>query len=174
MTEAIHILKDVPNAICGPKLSCRQSNSQLIRPSPWPQKQSRIHKRQMLDRFSGHLATRQLPGAEQALAYLYSKYIRNLSVHTIRQTSAVVLSFLQFLHDDGITIFTLTRGDIGAFVKFEQDQGLQPVSIIGYLRALYAFLAFLVMEEILPHEIMERKIRLSWRLPGRISYGSTD
>ncbi len=160
MTEAIRILKDVPNAICRPKLRCRQSNSQLICPSPWPQKQSRTHKRQMLDRFSGHLATRKLPGAEQALAYLYSKYIRSLSVHTIRQTSAVVLSFLQFLHDDGITIFTLTRRDIGAFVEYEQDRGLQPVSIIGYLRALYAFLAFLVTEEILPHEIMQRKIRI--------------
>jgi len=101
-----------------------------------------------------------LPGAELAIEYLYSKYIRDLSIHTIRQTGGVVFSFLQFLHGGGSTIFTLTRRDIGSFVEYEQDRGLQPISIIGYLRALYAFIAYLVQEEILQHEIMQRKIRI--------------
>jgi len=160
MTEAIGIQKDVPTTNWFANPLGRRSRSQLIRPSPQPQIISRTNKRKILDRFSGDLTSGVLPGAELAFEYLYSKYIKNLSIHTIRQTGAVVLSFLQFLHNEGTTIFKLTRRDIGAFVEYEQDRGLRPVSVIGYLRALYAFIAYLVKEEILPHDIMQRKIRI--------------
>lgn len=160
MTEAIRIQKDVPTAHWSINPRIRQNSSQLIRPSPQPQIRSPTDKRRILDRFSHLLAVSALPGAELAIEYLYSKYIRDLSIHTIRQTGGVVFSFLQFLHGDGSTIFTLTRRDIGSFVEYEQDRGLRPISIIGYLRALYAFIAYLVQEEILQHEIMQRKIRI--------------
>ncbi len=140
MTEAIRIQNDVPTANWVSNSGVRQNKSQLIRPSPHSQLKSRTSKRKTLDQFSGRLTTSALPDAELAIEYLYTKYISNLSVHTIRQTGAVVLSFLQFLHDSGgTTIFTLTRRNIGSFVEFEQDRGLRPVSILGYLRALYAF-----------------------------------
>ena len=160
MTEAIRIQKDVPTAHWRINPRIRQNRSQLIRPSPRPQITSPTSKRKTFDQFSGRFTVSALPGAELAIEYLYSKYIRNLSVHTIRQTGGVVLSFLNFLHDGGTTIFTLTRRDIGSFVEYEQDRGLRPISIIGYLRALYAFIAHLVKEEILPHAIMQRKIRI--------------
>jgi len=161
MTEAIHIQKDVPTANWVSNSWIRQNRSQLIRPSPHSQLKSRTSKRKILDQFSGRLTASALPGAELAIEYLYSKYIRNLSVHTIRQTGGMVLSFLQFLRDGGgTTIYTLTRQDIGAFVEYEQDRGLRPVSIIGYLRALYAFITYLVKEEVIPQEIMRRKIRI--------------
>ena len=160
MTEAIHIQKDVATAHWRINPRIRKNSSQLIRPSPRPQITSPTGKRKILDRFSNHLAVSTLPGAELVIEYLYSKYISNLSIHTIRQTGSVVLSFLQFLHSNKTTIFTLTRRDIGSFVEYEQDRGLRPISIIGYLRALYAFIAYLVKEEILPQEIMQRKIRI--------------
>ena len=160
MTEAIHIQKDVPTAYWRINPRIRKNSSQLTPPSPQPQIRSPTNKRKTLDRFSHLLAVSALPGAELAIEYLYSKYIKNLSIHTIRQTGRVVFSFLQFLRDGGITIFTLTRRDIGSFVEYEQDRGLRPISIIGYLRALYAFIAYLVKEEILPQEIMQRKIRI--------------
>lgn len=161
MTETIRIQNDVPTANWVSNSGVRQNRSQLIRPSPHSQLKSRTSKRKTLDQFSGRLTTSALPGAELAIEYLYAKYISNLSVHTIRQTGAVVLSFLQFLRDSGgTTIFTLTRRNIGSFVEFEQDRGLRPVSIIGYLRALYAFIAYLVKEEVLPQDIMRRKIRI--------------
>jgi integrase/recombinase XerD len=160
MTEAIRIQKDVPTANWVSNSWIRQNSSQLIRPSPHSQLKSRTSKRKTLDKFSCRLTASALPGAELAIEYLYSKYIKNLSVHTIRQTGGVVLSFLQFLHDGGTTILTLTRRDVGSFVEYEQDRGLRPVSIIGYLRALYAFVAYLVKEEVLPQEIMRRKIRI--------------
>ena len=160
MTEAIRIQKDVPTANWVSNSWIRQNRSQLIRPSPHSQLKSRTSKRKTLDRFSGRLTVSALPGAELAIEYLYSKYIKNLSVHSIRQTGGVALSFLKFLHDSGTTILTLTRRDVGSFVEYEQDRGLRPVSIIGYLRALYAFVTYLVEEEVLPQEIMRRKIRI--------------
>ena len=160
MTEAIRIQTDVPTANWVSNLGVRHNRSQLIPPIPHSQLKSRTNKRKTFDQFSGRLTVSTLPGAELAIEYLYSKYIRNLSVHTIRQTGGVVLSFLNFLHDGGTTIFTLTRRDIGSFVEYEQDRGLRPISVIGYLRALYAFIAYLVKEEILPQEIMQRKIRI--------------
>jgi site-specific recombinase XerD len=54
----------------------------------------------------------------------------------------------------------LTRRDIGAFVEYEQDKGLKVVSIISHLRAIYAFVAYLVIQEILPPEIMNPKVRM--------------
>jgi integrase/recombinase XerD len=160
MTEAIHIQKDVPTVHWRINPRIRKNSSQLIRPSPRPQITSPTGKRKILDRFSHHLAVSALPGAELAVEYLYLKYIKDLSVHTIRQTGGVVLSFLQFLRDGGTTILTLTRRDVGSFVEYEQDRGLRPISIIGYLRALYAFIAYLVEEEVLPQDIMMRKIRI--------------
>jgi len=146
MTEAIHIQKDVPTAYWRINPRIRKNSSQLIRPSPQPQIKSPTGKRKTLDRFTHLLAVSALPGAELANEYLYSKYIKNLSVHTIRQTGRVVFSFLQFLHDGGSTIFTLTRREIGSFVECEQDRGLRPISIIGYLRALYPRLMLAVWD----------------------------
>jgi hypothetical protein len=128
MTEAIRIQKDVPTANCVSNSWIRQNRSQLIRPSPHSQLKSRTSKRKTLDRFSGRLTVSALPGAELAIEYLYSKYIKNLSVHSIRQTGGVALSFLKFLHDSGTTILTLTRRDVGSFVEHEQDRGLRPVA----------------------------------------------
>ncbi|MCP4340700.1 MAG: site-specific integrase [Desulfobulbaceae bacterium] len=161
MTETFCILKDAPTvrwprrAVAG-----TQFNADSIRPSPAPQKNQLNMKRQLLNRLSDRFIASYLPGADLAVAYLYAKYIRNLSVHTIRQSGGVLLSFLGFLYDDALSIFTLTRHDISAFIEYEQDRGLKPLSVISYLRTLYAFIAFLVEQEVLSHQIMKRKIRI--------------
>ena len=161
MTETFCILKDAPTvrwprrAVAG-----TQFNADPVRPSPAPQKNQLNTKRQLLNRLSDRFIASGFPGADLAVEYLYAKYIRNLSVHTIRQSGGVLLSFLGFLYDDALSIFTLTRHDISAFIEYEQDRGLKPLSVIGYLRALYAFIAFLVEQEVLSHQIMKRKIRI--------------
>ncbi len=117
-------------------------------------------KRQVLFRCCSRLAASGLSGADIAVEYLYGKYIKNLSVHTIRQSGHVVLSFLRFLSNDNTDIYTLTRQNICFFVEYQQDRGLKTLSVIGYLRALYAFITFLAEQEILPHTIMQNKIRI--------------
>lgn len=161
MTETFCILKDVPTVRWPRRADARtQFNADPIRPSPISQKNQLNTKRQILNRFSDRFIASDLPGADLAVEYLYAKYIRNLSVHTIRQSGGVLLSFLGFLYEDDLSIFTLTRHDISAFIEYEQNRGLKPLSVIGYLRALYAFIAFLVEQEVLSHQIMKRKIRI--------------
>ena len=157
MTETVGIRQDVTNSDWGTlTLDTRRIRSHPIRPSPGPL----TSKRRTLNRISGRLLASDLPGNDLAIDYLYSKYIKNLSVHTIRQAGGVLLAFLRFLDNDDTSIFTLTRRDISAFVEYEQDCGLQPVSLIGYLRALYAFIAYLVKQEVIPHDLMEPKVRI--------------
>lgn len=161
MTDAICILKGVPTSDWpGTTIPARRNNSQLIQAFSSPSRSSPTKKRKILDRFSGRLAASALPGASLVTEYLYAKYIKNLSSHTIRQAGGVLLLFLNFLHAETTTIFTLTRRDINAFVEYEQDRGLKPVSVIAHLRALYAFIAYLAEQEILPGNIMKRKVRI--------------
>ena len=54
----------------------------------------------------------------------------------------------------------IDEGDIGAFVEGEQDRGLKTVSIISHLRVIYAFINYLVDQEIVTPETMKPKIRI--------------
>jgi len=117
-------------------------------------------KRRILQRYCSRISASGLPGADQAVEYLYGKFIKNLSSHTIKQSGRVVLSFLHFLPNEGTSVYSLTRKNIRAFVEYEQDRGLKPQSVIGNLTALYAFVVFLVKQGILPQTVMQRKIRL--------------
>ncbi|MCP4338520.1 MAG: tyrosine-type recombinase/integrase, partial [Desulfobulbaceae bacterium] len=117
-------------------------------------------RRQAFHRWCSRAEASGFAGTELLVEYLYGKYIKNLSVHTIRQSCSIVLSFLKFLDRKHQTIYTLTHQDIGAFVEFEQDRGLKTVSIIHHLEMVNAFIAFLVEQEILPHDIKQHKIKL--------------
>jgi hypothetical protein len=69
MTEAIRIQQDEPTANWVSNSWVRQNRSQLIRPSPHSQLQSRTSKRKILDQFSDRLTASALPGAELAIEY---------------------------------------------------------------------------------------------------------
>jgi site-specific recombinase XerD len=117
-------------------------------------------KRYITYRWCSRLAASKLPGADLAVGYLYSKYIKNLSVSTIKQSGRIVLYFLHFLERDGTTIFALTHQDISAYVGYEQDRGLKTQSVVNHLRALYAFLSFLIDQGVLPETVMQPKIKI--------------
>jgi site-specific recombinase XerD len=91
---------------------------------------------------------------------LHGKYIKNLSYHTIDHAGGVILAFMNFLDKEGSTILALTRNDISAFVEDKQDKGLKPVSIISHLRVVYAFIMYLVDQEIVAPKVMKPKIRI--------------
>jgi hypothetical protein len=55
---------------------------------------------------------------------------------------------------------TYSRADLEAFVEHEQDRGLKVVSVRSYLAHVLAFVRFLIEEEVLPSDILRRKIRL--------------
>jgi len=130
------------------------------------------YKRRILDRWTERIKVSSLPGTNLVTDYLHDKYIKNLSFHTIDHAGGVILAFLYFLNKEGSSILTLTRSDISAFVEYEQDKGLKVVSIISHLRVIYAFVAYLVRQEILEPEIINPKIRMQEpdALPKAIPY----
>jgi len=117
-------------------------------------------KRRVTYRWCSRLAASGLPGSDQAGDYLYGKYIKNLSVSVIQQSGRIILYFLSFLERSEKTIYTLTRQDISAFVEYEQGRGLKTQSVVNHLRIVHAFIFFLIDHGILPHTIMQRKIRI--------------
>ncbi|MCK5196367.1 MAG: tyrosine-type recombinase/integrase [Desulfobulbaceae bacterium] len=102
-----------------------------------------------------------LPGKEHAVSYLQHQYRRNFKIPTLRSSGSNIRFFLLFLQKKGLlNLEDFTRQDIEAFVEHEQDKGLAILSVKTKLKSLYAFVNYLIKSDILPQEILERKIRL--------------
>ena len=116
--------------------------------------------RQALDQCSRRLEQSGLAGSDHAIAYLHEKYTQNLSPSTIKQAGSVVFYFLTFLRENKKVIENLSRQDVAAYVEQDQDRGLKITAVKTKLRALYTFLRFLVDREILPSDILHKKIHI--------------
>ena len=102
-----------------------------------------------------------LPGTEHLQRYLVSMVRRNFRRLTIQQAFGTLNLFLAFLRDTGKDrLEEVNRRDLEAFVEWEQDQGLKLSSVKTKLDRIHAFLQFLIEEEVLPGEVLVRKIRL--------------
>jgi len=102
-----------------------------------------------------------LPGYEYVIAHLYDKYHRNLTISTISQTGRTLHGFLSFLQEAGRNcIDEISRKDIAAYVEHEQERGLKINSVRNHLHTVYAFIQYLVDNDILPLEILHKKIRV--------------
>ena len=112
-----------------------------------------------------------LPGVDLAAEYVYGKYIRDLSTSTLQQSGRVILHFLHFLERKETNLYTLTRQDISEFVEYEQGRGQKTRSVVNYLRTVYAFINYLVGQDVLLATVMEHKIRIKLpeELPRAIS-----
>jgi len=117
-------------------------------------------RRRSLDQLVSRFEQSGLPGSDHAIAYLREKYTRNLAPATIKQAGSVVYYFLAFLQENKTEIGNLSRQDIAAYVEKDQDLGLKITAVKTKLRALYTFLRFLVDREILPPDILHKKIQI--------------
>lgn len=158
-------LHHVPTGYTPLKLPPADTTAQLFYPSAGllhvycPSRRCRI-----INRAVDRLEQSGLSGNEFAIAHLYDKYRRNLSATTLQQTGRVTLAFLSFFQErTGQDFAHITRKDIAAFVEHEQDRGLHITSVKHHLATVYAFLQFLVDNQILPMDILVKKIRI--RLP---------
>ncbi len=121
-------------------------------------------RRQALNRAVDRLEASCLPGFEYVISYLYAKYRKNHSVSSIDQSGRTVHAFLSFFKELGKkNIEDIERRDIAAYVEGEQDRGLKVNSVRNHLHSVYAFLRYLVDHDVLPLDILHKKIRL--RLP---------
>lgn len=123
------------------------------------------------------LSAEDLPGQEHAINYLQHKFRRNLKIRTLLASGYTTRLFLLFLKNLGRThIEDITRQDIEAYVEDEQDRGLKIGAVKSRLTAVYAFLNYLIKSDILPPEILRRKIRLKLpkALPRAIEFEEID
>ena len=90
-------------------------------------------RRLALDHFSDRISNSGLSGRNIAVEYLKEKYRNNLAAATIRQSGAVVLSFLSFLQERDTDLFKLVHQDISSFVEHKQTLGLKINSVKNYL-----------------------------------------
>lgn len=127
-------------------------------------KQQPALRRQALDRVIARVMRHQIPGQEHVLSYLQHMYRRNCRSRTICATASSLVFFLLFIKQSGKEYLELIiRRDLEAFVEHEQDRALKPKTIHFRIQILYAFIRYLVKENVLRPELLERKIRL--RLP---------
>lgn len=118
-------------------------------------------QRRVLDVAVDRLEASCVPGFEYAISYLYDKYRRNHSVSSLSQTGRTLRLFLSFFkalkRED---IKEIKRNDIAAYVEHEQEHGLKINSVRNHLHTLYAFLQYLVDNDVLPADILQKKIRI--------------
>jgi site-specific recombinase XerD len=114
-----------------------------------------------IDHILAKLSDKGLSAKAHVKAYLHDMYRRNCRPNTIRTNSCSIMLFLAFLKQRGkVQLETITREDISEFVENEQDRGLAPTSVHGRLRAVYAFLNFLIQRDVLHPDILKRKLRI--------------
>ncbi len=118
-------------------------------------------RRRVLNRAVNKLEETALPGYEHVISHLYDKYRRNLAISTISQTGRTLIGFLSFLQTLGrLSIEDISRKDISAYVEHEQERGLKINSVRNHLHTVYAFIQYLVDNEVLPLDILYKKIRI--------------
>jgi site-specific recombinase XerD len=115
----------------------------------------------IIDQILTKLSDKGLIAQAYMQSYLHDMYRRNCRPNTIRANSCGIMLFLDFVKQLGkIQLETITREDIGAFIEHEQDRGLAPTSVHARLRAVYAFLNFLIQADVLHPDLLKRKLRI--------------
>jgi site-specific recombinase XerD len=96
--------------------------------------------------------------------YLRHQYRRMCTARTVENAYTTIHSFLTHLYrTTHRSLRELSRSDLEAFVEHEQDRGLKRSSVHVQLARLRAFIHFLIDQEVLPSEVLSRKLIL--RLP---------
>ena len=101
---------------------------------------------------------------QPALFVITSYSIHYTKLYEISQTGRTLHSFLLFFNGLGQHhIEQIRRKDIAQYVEREQERGLKINSVRNHLHTVYAFVNYLVSNDILPADIQLKKIRL--RMP---------
>ena len=113
------------------------------------------------------LMSMEAPDTAYVHRYLLQIHRRNFKPLTIHQSFITLRRFLAFLNTTTQRrIGEVKRSDIEAFVESEQDRGHKLSTVRTSLARIYAFLSFLVEEELIAPGILVRKVKL--RVPDRL------
>jgi integrase/recombinase XerD len=116
---------------------------------------------EQIERILRKVSARELCGKRQVEAYLRRQLRHYCRPSTIRSSGTTIILFLEFFKRKGHSqLSDIGREHICAFIEHEQDRGLAPTSVDNRLKALYAFLNFLVDHDVIAAEVLKRKLRI--------------
>ena len=114
-----------------------------------------------IDRILQKISKLELPDREHVENYMRHKWRMNHKPSTLKGSFVAVSSFLIFYAGLGKShIEEIVSGDIEAFVEHEQDRGLRITTVRTRLHHLWAFLKYLIDQDIIDGRILKRKIKL--------------
>ena len=147
MTQASSILRAIICEIAAVNFS-NAANSPSVADSP-------------IDRILKRIFVLDLPGKEHFESYMRHKWRMNHKPSTLKGSFSAVSSFLIFYAGLGKShIEEITSDDLEAFIEHEQDRGLKVTTVRTRLHNLWAFLRFLIDQDIIDARILKRKIKL--------------
>jgi integrase/recombinase XerD len=118
-------------------------------------------RRAALDQVLQRLSCKGFIGKEHAEQYLRDQYRRNCRPNTLLSSCQAIELFLGFITRAGKThLEQITRDDLYGFVEHEQDRGLKLLTVDTRLRAVKAFLRFLINSEIVDPRVLLAKITI--------------
>jgi integrase/recombinase XerC/integrase/recombinase XerD len=114
-----------------------------------------------IDRILQKISKMELPDKEHFESYMRHKWRMNHKPSTLLGSFHAVSSFLTFYSGLGKSeLQDIMRDDVGAFVEHEQDRRLKVTTVRTRLNHLWAFLRFLIEQDIINERILKRKIKL--------------
>jgi len=114
-----------------------------------------------IDRILQRISKIEIPGREHFERYMLHKWRMNHKPSTLKGSFVAVSSFLTFYGGIGKShIGEIVSNDLEAFVEHEQDRGLKVTTVRTRLHCLFAFLRFLIEQDIIDGRILKRKIKL--------------
>ena len=103
----------------------------------------------------------ELPCTEHVESYMRHKWRMNRKPNTLRGSFQAVRSFLYFYSGLGKSqLQEIVSDDLESFVEHEQDRGLKVTTVKTRLSYIWAFLRFLIEQDIIGERILRRKIKL--------------
>jgi len=114
-----------------------------------------------IDRILQKISKMELPEREHFESYMRHKWRMNHKPSTLLNSFHAVSSFLTFYSGLGKSqLQDIMRDDVEAFIEHEQDRGLKVTTARTRLNSLWAFLRFLIEQDIINERILKRKIKL--------------
>ena len=114
-----------------------------------------------IDRILQQISKMELPEREHFESYMRHKWRMNHKPSTLLNSFHAVSSFLTFYSGLGKSqLQDIVSGDLELFIEHEQDRGLKVTTVRTRLNNLWAFLRFLIEQDIINERILKRKIKL--------------
>ena len=109
----------------------------------------------------------ELLGTEHFESYMRHKWRMNHKPHALHGSFQGAQSFLSFYSSLGKSqLQENVSGELETFVEHEQDRGLKVTSAKTRFSYIWAFLRFLIEQDIIAESILRRKIKI--RVPNSL------